>query len=94
MKRSILSSARLSTGSTRRTKSNAEKVGFIKTLVQHELAIAQEQNNGKPLSLEERRRRDLETLKANIDPRKEKWLGMAFPSGRRENTTSSARRPA
>jgi hypothetical protein len=55
-------------------KGNAEKVGFIKTLVQHELAISQEQNNGKPLGLEERNGVIRNTLKANIDPRHDKWL--------------------
>lgn len=55
-------------------KNNAEKVGYVKTLVQHELAAAQERNGGKPLSLEERDGVISATLKNSIDPRKEGYV--------------------
>lgn len=58
-------------------KDNAAKLGYIKTLVQHDLASAQETNNGKPLSLEERDATIDKSLAANIDPRKEKWAGLS-----------------
>jgi hypothetical protein len=53
-----------------------QKVGYVKTLVQHELAIAQEANGGKPLSLEDRDGVIQSTLKANIDQRKDRWGGV------------------
>lgn len=55
-------------------KANAEKVGYVKTEIQHELADAQEKNGGKPLSLEERDGIISTTLKHNIDPRKEGYV--------------------
>jgi hypothetical protein len=57
-------------------KDKAEMVGYIKTQVSQALNREQQARGGKDLGLDDRDRIIDETLRKNIDPRKNTWTGM------------------